>query len=93
MTPMHDPAHRIRLIERSLRCFVFGFLSLIPLIGLGPAVLAVSLHFKVWSESGTEWNPAIRYATAGFCLAWIGIAISVGGIGLFLKLVLNRYGF
>jgi len=79
---MDDPASRIRLTERSLRCFVFGLLSLVPLVGLGPALLALGLHLKIWAERDDEWNPAKPYLIAGFCLAWLGILLSLGMLAL-----------
>lgn len=93
MSAVRSPGDRIRLIERSLRCFVFGLLSLIPLLGLGPAILAIHLHFKVWSESGAEWNPGRRYAIAGFCLAWIGLLLSLGDLALFVLALIEHFSF
>ena len=90
---MQKPVERIRLIERSLRCFVYGILSLIPFVGVGFAVLALELHFKTWAETGDGWNPARRYLLAGFCLAWLGILVSVGGLVSFVVVLINHYGF
>ena len=90
---MSNPALRIRLIERSLRCFVFGWLSLLPLIGLGPALLAIWLYPKVWSESKEEWNPARRYLAAGFCLGWLGVLISILTATLFILWLIKQFGF
>jgi len=91
--PMDNPAHRISLMERSLRCFVFGLLSLIPLIGLGPALLAIGLHFRIWSETADAWNPAKRYLVMGFCLAWFGILLSLGAIALCVGVLVKQYEF
>lgn len=90
---MQSPAERIHLIERSLRCFVYGLLSLIPFVGLGFAALTIRLHFKTWAEAGNRWNPARRYLTAGFCLAWLGVLVSVGGLALFVAVLIKQYGF
>jgi hypothetical protein len=84
---------RIRLIERSLRCFVYGLLSLIPLVGLGLALLAIRLHFRTWAESGGDWNPAKRYLLGGFCLAWLGVLLSLGAMALFAVFLSQHYGF
>jgi hypothetical protein len=90
---MQTATDRIGLIERSLRCFVFGLLSLVPLLGLGPAVIALRLHFRTWSESGGEWNPARRYVTVGFWLAWTGILVSLLSVALFVVLLIKIYDF
>jgi len=84
---------RIRLIERSLRCFVYGLLSLIPLVGLGLAVLAIRLHSLTWAESGGDWNPAKRYLLGGFCLAWLGTLLSLGALALFAVFLSRYYNF
>jgi len=49
---------RVRLIRRSLRCFIFGLLGVIPLIGLGPALVALRLHRQVALESGDYYGVA-----------------------------------
>jgi hypothetical protein len=88
---MQPPAERIRLIERSLRCFVFGLLSVIPFVGLALAVLAIRLHVKAWADGGQGWNPARAYLTAGLYLAWTGILISLMAIGLFVVALVKFY--
>ncbi len=90
---MQSAAERIHLIERSLRCFVYGILSLIPFLGLGFAVLALRLHFKTWAETGDGWNPARSYLLLAFCLAWLGVLVSVGGLASFVIILINQYGF
>jgi hypothetical protein len=90
---MPSPAVRIRLIERSLRCFALGSFSLIPLIGLPLAVLAILLHFQVWAESEKEWNPARRYLFAGFYLAWFGALVSLGALALFVLVLIDALDF
>ena len=90
---MHAPTDRILLIERSLRCFVFGLLSLVPLVGLGPAVLAIRMHFKTRAGNAGEWNPAQRYVRAGYGLAWLGTLLSLGIIALFVVFLMQRYDY
>lgn len=76
-----------------MRCFVFGLFSLIPLIGLGLAVLALWLHFKVWAESGHEWNPASLYLKLGFALALLGALVSLAAAALFLGALIQGFNF
>jgi len=80
---MQMPVDRIRLIERSLRCFVFALLSLLPLIGLGLALLAIRLHWQTWAVNDGVWNPARSYLLGGFCLACLGFLLSLVAIALF----------
>jgi hypothetical protein len=91
---MSSPDDRINLIERSLRCFAYGCLSLIPLVGLGFAILAVRKHLKVWADgSKGEWNPARVYLHMGFSLAWLGGLVSLTALALFMFFLLQSYGF
>jgi hypothetical protein len=90
---MQPPAERIRLIERSMRCFVLGLLSLIPLVGLGLAVLAIRLHIRAWADGDHGWNPARVYLAAGLCLAWVGVLISLLAIGLFVVALVKFYDY
>jgi len=90
---MDAPTDRIRIIERSLRCFFFGLLSLIPLIGLGLAMLAIRLHFKTWAASGGEWNPAGRYLLAGYCLAWLSILLTLGAVASFAVFLIRHFDY
>jgi len=68
-------------------------LSLIPLVGLGLALLAIRLHFQTWAESGGNWNPAKSYLLGGFCLAWLGILFSLGAVALFAVFLSRHYNF
>ena len=86
------PSARIALVTESLRCFAYGWLSLIPLLGLGFAALAIRLHFKIWAGADADWNPAQRYLAGGLYLAWIGGFISVGALMLFVVLLMRTYG-
>ena len=70
--------NKVQVIERSLRCFVFGLLGLVPVLGMGLAVVAFYHFNKTRAEVGDEWNPARKYLNCGFALA---------GFGLFLSLV------
>ena len=90
---MQTPTDRIRLIERSLRCFVFGLLSLVPLIGLGLVFLAIRLHWQTWADSDGAWNPARSYLLRGFCLACLGFLFSLVAIALFVLFLIWRYNY
>lgn len=61
-----------RLIRRSLRCFVFGSIGLVPLVGVGLAVQSMQLARSVTRESGGEWclPPFRLYRVVGVALLW-----------------------
>ena len=90
---MPTPADKVRVIEQSLRSFVFGLLSLIPLWGLPFAILAVVRHRDAWSQADREWNPAKAYLVWGLGLAWLGGLISLGGLAIFVIALAKLYDF
>ena len=90
---MPTPADKVRAIQQSLRCFIFGCLSLIPLLGLPFAVLAILRHLKAWTQREGEWNPAKAYLVWGFGLAWLGGLISLGALAVFVIALTKLYEF
>lgn len=80
---------KVRVIERSLRCYFYGWVSLIPLLGLPMLVLAVVLYQQVRIEAGREWNPANRYLHCGLGLACFGGLLSIGLFCLMLIRIAN----
>lgn len=68
---------RVRVIERSLRCYHAGWWGLIPVLGLVPAALAFWLFWSVRDEVGEDWNPAAAYLRWGLLLATIGLVVSM----------------
>lgn len=73
---------KVRVIERSLRCFIAGCLSLLPVLGLIPAVVAIVLFHQVRNEAGHAWNPARGHLIGGVVLAWSGLTITLLALGL-----------
>lgn len=67
---------RISAIEKSLTCFVYGIVGLIPVIGLFPAVHALWCCGKVRAGYGTQWNPASSYLKGGMVLGLLGVLSS-----------------
>jgi hypothetical protein len=65
---------KVRIIKLSVRCCVLGCLGLIPVLGVGPAVIAVRLFRQVQELASGQWNPASRYALGGLIAASIGLA-------------------
>lgn len=64
---------RIEAINRSLRGFTLGLISLLPVIGIPFAVAALAQGRRATRLSGREWNPAGHYARAGSRLALLGL--------------------
>jgi hypothetical protein len=68
------PADRVRMIRRSTRCFVFGILGAVPLLGIGPACLALLLHRQVGEETGEPKGLGGIYSSvAVFCILAIAL--------------------
>ena len=73
---MSDPRAKIEQMERSLQCFVCGWLSLLPLLGLPFGIGAVALYTRVRLRAAGEPNPARRYLRWGLILGLLGVVIS-----------------
>jgi hypothetical protein len=70
-----QPLTQIEMIERSLRCFAFGLLGLLPVIGIPMAIYASSEYRHVKRGLADRWNPAQRYAFWGALCARLGLAL------------------
>ena len=51
----------VRVIRRSMRCFVFGCIGFIPILGLGLAAQAMYLLRSVFAELNHPWHPPPVY--------------------------------
>jgi len=70
-----------------------GWLSLIPLLGLGFAVNTIRLHFRTWAADTAEWNPAQRYLRIGLCLSWAGVLISLAALAVVALAMMAVYDY
>ena len=84
----NGPAQRIAVIEDSLRCFTYGWLSCLPVIGAGYLYPAVR-RFAFVRRSEVEWNPARGYQAAGLALASVGWLITLGSWLVLLTSVMD----
>ena len=82
---------RSRLIQRSSRCFYFGLVGLIPLVGIVPAALAIRLHHRVAHDTGEIWNPNGIFTAWGVALLYTWLYTWVWGMGGFL--LISGIGF
>jgi hypothetical protein len=66
------PAAKFRMMQASIRCLVFGLLSLLPVIGLPFAVAALVLSGGIRRQEKQLWNPAQPYRLIGVVCAALG---------------------
>ena len=85
-----NPSDKISIIQRSLRCCRYGYLSLIPLIGIVMAILAFQDFGFVRRTCGLAWNPAKARVKLGITLAVIGLIISTLTVCLLIYPPLDR---
>ena len=71
---------RIIVIQLSLRAFVCGMIGVLPIIGLVPALYALSCWARIRLRYRDEWNPASNYLRWGSTLAVLGLGITAVGI-------------
>lgn len=75
---------QVQIIENSLRCFGWGMVGLLPVVGLPGNVMALLWHFRVRRHTGARWNPAKAWLKAGgFAGGWGLLLNSAALIGLF----------
>jgi hypothetical protein len=79
----------IQAVNRSMRCFVFGLLSFIPVLGLAMAAIAWIHGCTVLRRRGKEWNPALGYLRWGRVLGLVGAFASSVLFGLILVGIVN----
>lgn len=68
---------RVQILERSLRCFHFGLIGLLPGIGVPFAVLALEDWLFVFKEKAENWNPAKCYLHCGAIAAIAGLLLTM----------------
>lgn len=64
-----DASAKIKMLNSSMRCFVFGLLGLIPLIGLPFALAALWISGCVRVKEKQFWNAARPYRIWGVVCA------------------------
>jgi len=81
---------RVRLIRRSMRCFVYGLMGAVPLVGLGMACLTLRLRRELAEETGepVRLTGALRCAIAAFALAFVLLCCHQTGLVLALGILL-----
>lgn len=78
------------ILRRSMRCFVLGWWSLLPVLGLIPALLAFADFRAVVLGLGRRWNAARLRLLLGVWLAGLGVLFSLGISTIVTLLILNH---
>lgn len=65
------------ILRRSMRCFILGWWSLIPLLGIVPAIVAFMEFRAVSAGTGSRWNAARIRLLFGAGLAGAGILLTL----------------
>lgn len=79
------PSAKIQMLKSSLRCFGFGLLGWIPLIGLPFALIALWISGHVRVKEKQLWNAGRPYRIWGMVIA------TAGALFWFLIVVLIAY--
>jgi hypothetical protein len=83
-----NAAAKIKMMQASMRCFAFGSLGLLPIIGLPFAVAALWISGRVQPLERQFWNPAKPYHLCGLTCAAIGaVAWSVADTFIIYQIV------
>jgi hypothetical protein len=80
---------KIKILRRSIRCFVFGLIALVPVFGLPFGVLALVTSGQVRAGQRQYWNAARAYWIWGLVCGALGILLSFLLFSLFLYRIAN----
>lgn len=65
------------MLRRSMRCFVLGWWSLVPFLGVIPAALALVDFRAVVLGKGRRWNASRTRLLLGAMLAGLGLLLTL----------------
>jgi len=71
-------AAKIRMLQASVRCLVFGLLGLVPVVGLPFALAALWISGQVRRQEKQLWNAARPYRLIGVACAALGAVCWTG---------------
>lgn len=88
---MNTPAQeKLKMLQSSIRCMVFGLLALLPVIGLPFAIAALWLSGCIRKQEKQYWNAAKPYRLIGVtCAALTTTGWFLVGVIIALKIVSN----
>jgi hypothetical protein len=88
LPPIPVSVDRVRMIRRSIRCFIFGLMGAVPLFGLGAAVLALRLRRRLAEETGEPAGPKGMQGCAVVFFVLSAISLCFGQAGIILALAI-----
>jgi hypothetical protein len=86
-----NPAVKIQMMRASLRCLVFGILSLLPFIGVAFALAAGWSSARARAKEKYFWNPAKPQRVFGVICAIFGALIWTGVDTVCIVNLCNNY--
>jgi hypothetical protein len=76
---MNDAATaKLKMLQASTRCLVFGLLGLVPVLGLPFALAALWISGRVRQQEKQRWNAARPYRLVGVACAALGAVLWTG---------------
>ena len=91
---MNDlPAAKIKMMKGSIRCLIYGVLSLLPVIGLPFGLAALWISGRIRTKEKQLWNAAKPYRQIGVACGALG-TILWAAILLFIfgNLIMSAFG-
>ena len=79
---MNNATAKIQMIKSSIKCFVFGLLGLLPIIGLPFALAALWISGRVRTKEKLFWNAAKPYRIWGVVCAAVGTVLWTGVLAI-----------
>lgn len=86
-----DAVAKIAMLRGSFRCFVYGALGLLPILGLPFAVSALVSAGRIRVAEKNHWNAARPYRIWGTVCAGVGIAAGLCALALYALICINAY--
>ena len=83
-----DADAKIQMLKNSLRCFVYGLLGLLPVIGLPFALAALWISGRVRGKEKQMWNAARPYRIWGAVCAAFGTVLWTGVLAIVMARLL-----
>ena len=85
---MNAATAKIQMLNGSMRCFVFGLLGLLPVIGFPFALAALWIAGQARVKEKQFWNAAKPYRVYGVACAAVGTVLWTGILAIVVARVL-----
>jgi hypothetical protein len=77
-----NASEKIKMLKGSIRCFIFGVLGLLPVIGLPFGLAALWVSGRVRAKEKIFWNAAKPYRICGVVCAAVGTVLWTGVLAI-----------